>query len=137
MNLAGEITYTTTVRLTAADVSDILATALEGGIGYWAVLDNTTTDWEETSSSMQDTDDFLSDVATKMLFEGKKIRFIGADEDDEDEEWFLDMDSFIRGCTRFNEECGSIIQRLADGTFDADDADMLIQFALFNEIVYG
>lgn len=135
MNFAGDIEFTTKFRLTADDISDILATALEGGIGYWSVLDNTTTDWEETSSGMQDAT--FSDVATKMLFEGKKIRFIGADKDDEDEEWFLDMEKFIHGCIHFEEEIGSIVRRLTDATFDADDADMLIQFALFNEIIYG
>lgn len=133
--LAGEIEYTTKVRLTADDINDILATALEGGIGYWAVLDDSTTDWEETSSSMQDAS--ISDVITKMLFEGKKIRFIGADKDDATREWFLDMNKFIFGCKRFEEEVGSVKRRLLDSSFDADDADMLIQFALFNEIIFG
>ena len=36
-----EITVEVSVYLTDEDVADLMCTAIEGGIGYWACLDNT------------------------------------------------------------------------------------------------
>lgn len=144
--LAGEITYTTIARLTAGNIDDIMCTAIEGGIGYWAVLDNSTTDWEETEAKLrQEQNDIptYSEVATTMLFEGKKIRFFDTDAettlvDKEDAEsvWYLDLEKFTKGCRLYEEKYGSIRLKL-ETDFDANDADAIIQLALFGEIVFG
>ena len=51
-----------TVRLTDEDIEDIVVTALEGGIGYWACLDNTGKEYEEAPE-----DEPVSITATKIL----------------------------------------------------------------------
>lgn len=140
--ISGKITYTTIVRLTADDINDILTTALEGGIGYWGVLDNSTTDWKETSKLLKDPT--LSEVATTMLFKGKRIRFFDAegekelvDNDDPDCVWYLDLDGFTKGCSLYESHWGSICHKIRYGDFDAGDADAIIQYALFDDIIFG
>lgn len=35
------------IKVTEEDISDILCSAIEGGIGYWACLDNTTEEFKD------------------------------------------------------------------------------------------
>ena len=138
-----EIKFTVERILTPDDMDDIFTTALEGGIGYWAVLDNTTPEWEKAKQQLKDVgaDCYCGTITAKVLFNGDKVRFYDAeaDEDDlqEDEIWFLDMDHFIKGCQIYEKERGSLIKCLEDGNFDAVEADCLIQYAIFGEIIFG
>jgi hypothetical protein len=123
--------------LTEENISDIMTTALEGGINYWcgnvtAKLDDNNKfvgipeDMQEEAGEM-----FLSDMfplgATLILF----------DIEDEDEQWELTIEKFVDGFKKtMVEECYYSVQELLDN-HDADTADMIILFGLFGEIVYG
>ena len=41
-----KITITKTVEITQDNLCDVMAISLEGGIGYWAMLDNASKNWK-------------------------------------------------------------------------------------------
>ena len=110
---------------------DILATAVEGGINYWASIDFR---------------DDLDPAAPERLGEPTEVRII----DREDQTMFtVDHDAVDTGlqlaCTAMSE---GVIRdypefRLAcdthgeEGDFDATTADLAIQYAIFGTVLYG
>lgn len=137
-----KITYVTEKELTLDDMDDILVTALEGGIDYWAVLDNTTPEWKKAREQVKarkgpDGPVFWSEVALKVLLNGDSIKFEDAEGEEDDSDWTLDMEKFKMGCKLYEKERGSLTQALEDCSFDAVEADCLIQYAMFGKIVFG
>ena len=123
-----------TVTLTPADIEDILVTALEGGIGYWACLDSRSLTFLEAPE-----DEPVSSTATKIMLNGGMLTFI--DVDDHSVEWLLSMDKLLKGVKMYLETYTGIAA-IEDGLIDtsmidSDAADAIIQFALFDELVYG
>lgn len=132
-------------ELSVEIIKDILTTAIEGGIGYWAVLCNDTPEWEAAREvcrqQMNDTPCYC-DTAYELLSTGKSIRFVDNEADDydnpkDDEVWYLTWNKFIQGCQGWEKWSGKALPRtVEDGDFDAEDADVLIQMALFNDIIF-
>lgn len=141
-----EVKFTVERILTVENMDDIFTTALESGyegIGYWAVLDNTTKAWVKARRQVKESgaEVYFGTVLTKVLLNGDKVRFYDAEADEnnlqEDEIWYLDMEKFQNGCKLYERNRGSLLKNLEDGNFDAVEADCLIQFSLFGEIVFG
>lgn len=151
---------TITVKLTLTDsiLDDILCTALEGGIGYWAVLCNDHKDWRAARKRIVERkttdpeDKYIptySEVALEVLNNGDAIYFEDAEgeggADDrhgneglEDCPWKMTMEDLMSGIREFTEDSScNIINCIERGDFDADDADQIIQYALFKEVVFG
>lgn len=128
-----EIMVSESFYFTDEDFEDILVTALEGGIGYWACLDNTETEPPEWGDWSKQPDDMpTSEYAWKILSEGGTLHFL--DEEDESAEYYLDMASFMNGIAL------AIRNKDWDGDMDMLDAalaDMIIQYGIFGEVVYG
>lgn len=116
------------VALTESDIESIMVTGLEGGIGYWACLENTGKNWatkpKEEPSSLW---------ATKLLLEGKEVLFSDVEEEDV-EIWTLTLDKLIKGYS-LNREKRPFDSSIEKG--DATTADCIIQYAIFNKLVYG
>lgn len=109
------------------DMEDIVVTAFEGGIGYWACLDNSGAEWDA-----QDDDSATAEWMWKLLREGEEIRFL--DEEDNNEVYFLTLDKLLDGIDK------TISNTTWDG--DMDDLDMLVadaifQYAMLGDIVYA
>ena len=107
-------TYTieTKQTVTQEQIDDVVTTALEGGITYWC--DRATTDVDLG-------DNYLSEMLTK----GADIKLHDAEED----EWHtLTLGAFIKalGVSSFDFE-----------QYDALDADLVVQTALFGDVIYG
>jgi len=141
-----EIKFTVERILTVEDLDDILTTAVESGregIGYWAVLDNTTESWEKAKKQIKDSgaDCYFGTIITKILLNGDSIRLYDAEADEEDlqedEIWYLDMNKFKEGCKIYEKERGSLVKSLEDGGFDAIEADCLIQYSVFGKLIFG
>lgn len=146
--------YTIRRMLTPDDFETILTTALEGGIGYWACLDNTTEDWKsarsELSEELKDNENeydrkpTYEQIMMRLLQSGKAILFEDAEDPENDECWELTAEKLMTGALEFQAEkmmtTGDIydIKSAIDcGDFDAEDADNVIQYALFGEVIYG
>lgn len=138
-----KVEYQIKDSLTRDEVMDVLTTALEGGVGYWACLDNTLPSWIKARTQVKEErgDDFyLEDVMIQVLQNGDKVEFIDAEQDPDDpksERYWFDLEKFQKGCELYSKERGNIRKRLDDGDFDAIEADCLIQYACFGEIVFG
>jgi len=124
------------LKVTEDDIKDIMVTALEGGISYWACLDNTREEWKNYEN---DDDTPTSIIATKILLDGKSLYF--SDVEDPDEIWELTLDKLMIsiGTIILHDEhelsCSNNTLNL--DCLDACLADSIIQYALFNEIIFG
>jgi len=113
---------------TDEDLMDIVVTALEGGIGYWACLDNTGKDFED-----QPDDTPVAEWCWKLLQQGKQLHFYD-DSGEEEAEYSLDMASLYAGIGK------AIANKYWDGDMDmldADVADAIFQYAIFDDVIYG
>lgn len=122
-------TYEVTViyTLNEQDMEDIIVTALEGGIGYWAKLDNTQAEWAEKPAKMP-----TAEYAWQILRNGGELHFI--DEEDDGTEYQFNLTDLLYGIEssiEAGEWHGDIV------SLDASLADMIIQYAVFGEVVYG
>lgn len=123
------------VELTDEDVKDIVVTALEGGVGYWACLDNTGAEFSEAPG-----DEAVSETVGRLLLEGKTVWF--CDAEDEGEVFSLTLEKLKKGIGLFVTE-GYDIYGAFDGDkvdmfdIDADRADIIFQLAMLGDIVYG
>lgn len=114
------------LSLTENDIENIMVTAIEGGIGYWACLNNVGKDWDKKPKGEP-----VSTWATKLLLEGKTLRFV---DEEEAKEVYLTLDSLVEGY-RLN-----YIKRPWDNSIENGDvttADCIVQFAVFGEVLYG
>src|SRR5690606_27238818 len=109
-------------------VDDFLTSAFEGGINYWhhtkvKVVDN---DWKDA--------DFASDVVSR----GGKV-ILTPDEPAygyKKESYTLDLNKVIKGIEMACEHFGYTPTELYDN-HDALIADVIVQYALWGEIVFG
>lgn len=114
--------------ITYSDIGNIVVTALEDSIGYWACLNNTTIEWQDRPKNMP-----ISQWATELLLTGKSIAFDDAEWDNFKDEK-LNLEKLLKGIAL------NIQERPDDcdlDNMDATTADCIIQFALFGEVIYG
>ena len=116
-------TFLITTSVSIETLENIVVTALEGGIGYWAVLDNTTKIWDKYDYC----DLPCSQAAFELLYNGESLRFY--DTEDETEVWHLTWKKLIKGVELFG--------GVKEEDIDATVADLIIQYALFGKIVFG
>lgn len=134
------ITFSTQHTLTESDVKDILTTAIEGGIGYFLCLCNDEPDWIEARKNWKAKHNneipCYCDVAYELMSTGKSVKF--EDQEDNDKPLYLTMGNLKKGCALFTEHTGRSIHKMLDESdFDAEDADMIIQYSLFGDVIYG
>lgn len=113
---------------------DVFVTAMEGGIGYWSVC--TEYHWKKTPfENIEDLEGFYA----KILADTPAI------------EYTIDRKIIKRGIRKayeyFRQQTGvrgyhktalrDMIFHPVDADYDADTADMIVQFGLFGELVYG
>ncbi len=114
------------VTLSRQDIDDIVCTALEGGVSYWC--DYARVDGE-----------YLGEYASDQVARGGTLLLHDAEDD---LEYALELCNFVSGflmackdgyAGEWFDEDGNI----DCGMVDAEDADVIIQYALFGEVVYG
>lgn len=120
-----------TVRLTQQDVDDIMVSALEGGICYWC--DRVTVEGQ-----------YLGKYASEQISRGGTLKVhVTEPFDEQDTEWYeLDIEKFIQGFRLWLENGGDRYGAVSNGEvdtceIDGEMADLIIQYALFGEVVYG
>ena len=122
--------FTKTFTFDETEITDVISSAIYD-IGYWACIDNDTDIWNDMSDALPK-DHTFEDVFFEVLKSGNPVLLI--DVEDVDEVWELTMDKLINGIKM------AIEQNYWDGNFDNIDGeigDIIFQFALFDEIVFG
>ena len=114
-------------KLNMQDIDDIMACALEGGINYWC-------------KEAKVIGEYLGEYASEQISRGGILELYDTEDD---EVYLLDIKKFIQGFEAWVENgydyngAVSANGKVDTSLIDADDADTIIQLALFDEIVYG
>ena len=124
--------YSVTVTFEFNDdaMIDILSSATYD-ISYWGAVDDDTDEWDAMSASLPE-DRTWEDVFFNLLKSGKSVCIY--DTEDEDGPWYLTLDKLFNGI-KLTIENGYWNGDLDD--IDGEVGDIIFQYALFNEIVYG
>lgn len=115
------------INVTQEDIDDIMCSALEGGINYWC-------------RKAEVVGDYLGEYASEQISRGGALKLYDAEEDDVYE---LNLDKLINGITKaisesyFESYNWYVAGKLDTCYVDAEVADIIIQFALFDNIIYG
>ena len=110
--------------ISSQDIDDLMVTALEGGINYWCDEIKVKIPYGSSTNV----------IASDVISRGGTLRFIY---DERSGIAILDKEKLIKGLKKTIEDddyCS--VQDLMDN-HDAETADKIIQFALFDEIVFG
>ena len=123
---AFEIKAQVHIHITGQTIDDIMCTALEGGITGWC-------DCAEVVGGK-----YLGEYAHEQISRGGSLMLYDAESTDK---WELDREKFLRGLRLWIED-GDGICALNEGEVDAafvdaEAADLIIQYALFGEPVFG
>lgn len=115
------------VIVTQGDVDDIMVCALEGGINYWC------------SSAEVVEDDYYGEYASDQISRGGSLRLYDSEDD---EEYILTLDKFLKGIKLAVNDGYGKDWFGDDGWIDAmnidgEAADVIVQMALFGEVVFG
>lgn len=113
-------------EITAADIEAIIVTAFEGGSNYWMGLIKNA-DW-----CFKPAGEPISIWATRLLLEGKAIPL--CDREKPEEVFMLTLENLLSGIEQNWKEHPSSWNK---ENWDAIDCDCILQYALFNEIVFG
>ena len=135
MNENIEMTVEIKVKITKQDIDDIMCTALEGGINYWA------------SEAEVPENERVAEWGHEQISRGGKL-LIHVDEpfdDDNTEVYELTLEKFLGGFKMWMMDYGRSTGVIDDGStgeldtscIDAADADSIVQYALFGELVFG
>lgn len=123
------LTVSRTIRITNQDIDDIMVSALEGGINYWC----------DNAEVVEDS--YLGEYASDQISRGGSLRL---HDSEDDSEYILTRDMFLNGFYRacrdgYGNGRYSWFDNGALDTYniDAEAADIIIQYALFGEAIYG
>ena len=126
-----KLTITKDVIIKESDIDDIMCTALEGGITYWCIdAKPTAENWPEKYGVK-----WLHEIISR----GGEI--ILTDEDDV--KYRLTKHHFLTGLQQFVNEFNCTLEPCNGGynidtsEIDASGADLIIQYALFGELVFA
>lgn len=112
------------VALTVEDIDDIMCAALEGGICYWC-------------GRAEVVGDYLGEYASEQIARGGSLLLHDAESADT---WELNREKFLNGVKLYFEQgCHVQVEDNLIDTCDIDgnDADCILQLAIFGEVVFG
>jgi hypothetical protein len=116
------------LKVTASDIDDIMCAALEGGICYWC-------------GRAEVVGEYLGEYASEQISRGGTLKLY--DCEDMNEVYELDRSKLLKGIKKAFEEGYYSEYEWCNGTVidtcqvDADVADVIVQIAIFDEVVYG
>ena len=117
------------IEISDKEVVSIYTTALEGGIGYWAIADEYK--WQYLY------EDWENDIVHPL--EPDQVLVVLSDTEDDDFKDEQLTPAKIRAGVKLLIEKYPHMYQILDDQFhvDADGADAVVQLGLFGEIVYG
>lgn len=121
---------TPTFKFSDDDMIDIISSAIYD-IKYWGRVYSDANEWWDARSELPKGSTF-EDLMYHILKKGENV--IIFDAEDEDESWDLTLDKLLNGIKL------TIENKYWDGdidTIDGEVGDIIFQYALFDEIVFG
>lgn len=117
------------VVVTQEDIDDIMVGALEGGINYWC-------------DSAIPVGDYLGEYGSEQIARGGQLKI---HDFEEEEDYILDKEKFLKGLRMYLQKPHpyDILEerdnklRIDTCNADATVCDMIIQYALFDDVIYG
>ena len=115
------------IKVTQEDIDDIMCSALEGGITYWC-------------RKAEVVGDYLGEYASEQISRGGTLLLYDAEED---EVYDLDLPNLLNGIKQAYEGNWFAEYGWCDGKtidtcqVDAEVADVIVQLALFDEVIFG
>lgn len=115
------------IKVNAEDIDDIMACALEGGITFWC-------------DEARVVGEYLGEYASDQISRGGQLLLHDMEEE---ETYLLSKEKFLKGLKIFLDNNEGKICKLDSGyevdsaNIDANDADSIIQYAIFGELVYA
>ena len=110
-----------------------MSDALDSGIGYWC---GEATPFRDGKYLPTDQWPEGSQWASDTLTRGCDLRLRVRDEEGEDEFVVLTIDKLLKGIKQAATHRNMTVKRFIDD-YDADSCDIAVQFAVFDELVYG
>ena len=119
------VSATVGFEISGQDIDDIMSAALDGGITYWC-------------AKAEVVEEYLGEYASDQISRGGSLLLYDIEDGNSFE---LTLEKFLNGLQLWVENIRSFSLafdgRLDMDEIDADVADAIVQYALFNEIVYG
>ena len=112
------------IELSADAIDDIMCTALDGGISYWC-------------RGVKAVGGCRGEYASEQIARGGSLILYDAESSDK---WKLTPEKFLNGFKKWLKESGivCVVGGHVDAAYiDADEADIIIQYALFGELVFS
>lgn len=122
-----KINIATELTVTQEDIDDIMCTALEGGINYWC-------------RKAKVVGEYLGEYGSEQIARGGKLIL---DDMVEDQEYELTREDILKGIKMAVEHGYYKDYGWCDGHYldtcnvDANVADVIVQLALFEDVIYG
>lgn len=121
--------FTKKFTLTEEDLIDLLCCCVEGGSSYWCCIDNDTSEWDEIRAELPD--GTFEDRFWGILKKGQKVRLI---DQEDDGVYHMSLNDYLKGIQLAIDN--------ADWNGDIDTADGIVgdvvfQYALFDNVIYG
>ena len=113
--------------VTSEDIDDIMCAALEGGINYWC-------------RKAEVVGEYLGDYASEQISRGGALKLYDAESDDV---WVLTLEKLLHGIEKAYDGNWFMDYGWCDGSVidtcqvDGEVADTIVQYALFDELVFG
>jgi hypothetical protein len=117
------------------EIKDIIITALEGCIGYWGCLFNEGKEFDNFYKDRKEisTSEFVADL---ILNEKSVILYDTELDFNKGEKWELNLTKLLNGIKLYIINNKQINLPLTDN-LDSNMADSIIQYALFDKLIYG
>ena len=120
------------LEVTESDIDDIVTTAFEGGINYWC-------------KKVEVVGDYLGEYASDQISRNGKLKIYLHEDVDGETMYLLSQSKLLAGIKMYLENIHPYDITYRNGTeieldtcqVDAEVADMIIQYALFKEVVFG
>jgi hypothetical protein len=117
------------------EIKDIIITALEGGIGYWGCLLNEGKEFDDFYKDRKEIS--ISEFVADLILNEKSVILYDTELDfNKGEKWELNLTKLLNGIKLYIINNKQINLPLTDN-LDSNMADSIIQYALFDKLIYG
>ena len=114
------------IKIAQEDIDDIMSAALEGGINYWC-------------EKAEVNGDYLGEYASEQISRGGNLKLYDSEDD---KVYTLTREKLLEGIRKYLADPNKPYDILDGNTLDccmvdAVVADMMIQYAIFGDLIYG